>query len=379
MKNLTHSLLFCFSLLAAACLSSCEVISQNVEQSADVTSNEPCSTTTKKKCSDSQLAKNIFDIFEDKQGNLWFGTHDKGVAKYDGKSLTYISEEDGLCGKTVADMAQDKDGVLWFGTHGDMCLFDLDGSDSEGEMSFTTFEKNGDVPHLGYGWKSVKTDPEGNIWVNSHHGIFRYENGAFTEFKVPTEAEGKPSFCSTPGGVSFDLTDSKGNMWFSTDGDGAYKYDGKTFSHFSEKDGLSSNSVISIAEDKNGNIWFACRENMGSGDNNGGVSMYDGKSFLKFKKEKGLDKNNINTIYADKSGNIWIGATGAGIYKHNGTDFTFYPEPSGVDLSDNFSINGLQSILEDSKGTMWLGFSGGLYRLDNESLVNVTQGMLGGK
>ena len=36
-----------------------------------------------------QISTHIFDILEDSKGNLWFGTYKDGVAKYDGKSLTY--------------------------------------------------------------------------------------------------------------------------------------------------------------------------------------------------------------------------------------------------------------------------------------------------
>ena len=377
MKKFNLCISICCSLFVISLLSSCEGHSQNALQSDDNSNNPTCASSTKATCSSNQIAKHIFEIFEDHNGNIWFGTHDKGAAKYDGKTLTYISENDGLCGKTVADIAQSNDGNIWLGTHSDMCIYDPKNPSKNGEITFTNFEKNGNVPHLGYGWKSVKTDPNGNIWVNSHHGIFSYKNGEFIEFEVPTSATGKASFCNTPGGASFDLTDSKGNMWFGTDGDGAYKYDGKEFTHFSKKDGLSSNSVMGISEDKNGNIWFACRENIRSGDKDGGVTMYDGEKFTKFKKEAGLDKNDIDTIYADKSGNIWIGATGTGVYKYDGSKFTFYPEPSGLDFTDGFVIDGLQSMLEDSKGNYWFGFSGGLYKLDNEVIVNVTRSMLG--
>lgn len=355
--------------------SSCEVNGQSALQ-RETESKQKCAETCKTACASPQIAKNIYEIFEDSDGIIWFGTYEKGVAKYDGKTLKYISETDGICGNTVADMAQDNDGNIWFGTYRDMCVYDPNGSSKESEMSFSYFEKTGDVPHLGHGWKSVKTDPNGNIWVNSHHGIFQYVNGEFKEFQLAVHSEPQGSFCNTPGGVSFDLTDSKGNMWFGTDHDGAYKYDGKSFTHYTKKDGLSGNSVMGIAEDKNGNIWFVCRENIGSGENDGGATMFDGSTFHHFNSEKGLFKNDLNTIYSDKSGNIWIGATGVGVYKHDGQEFTLYTEPEEVDLSNNFSINGLQSMLEDSKGNYWFGFSGGLFKLIDGKLVNMTKSML---
>ena len=40
------------------------------------------------------------------------------------------------------------------------------------------------------------------------------------------------------------LEDSHGNLWFGTDGGGVSKYDGETFTHFTEKEGLSNNICL---------------------------------------------------------------------------------------------------------------------------------------
>lgn len=322
-----------------------------------------------------QLGKHIFDIFEDSQGDLWFGTGEKGVARYDGKSLNYFTSEDGLCGKTVANIAEDKDGVLWFGTYSDMCQYDRNSIKNINTVSFTGFEKDKDgVPLLGYGWKKVRTDANGNLWVNSHHGMFQYINSQFKEFKVPGVDNSEASFCNTPGSISLDFIDSKGNFWFGTDHEGVYKYDGHTFSHFTKEDGLTSNSIMSIQEDRNGHIWFACRNGLNSNDKKeGGVCSYDGHVFTKYLDYIGLYDNNIHTLYSDKSKNLWIGATGTGVYKFDGETFTMYSEPDEVDYTDTFNTFGLQSMLEDSKGNLWMGFSGGLFRLEGDTIINVQQ------
>jgi ligand-binding sensor domain-containing protein len=50
--------------------------------------------------------------------------------------------------------------------------------------------------------------------------------------------------------------------------------DGKTFKNFTTKDGLVNDSVKSILEDKNGNVWFGTR--------GFGLSRYDGNTFNSF-------------------------------------------------------------------------------------------------
>ncbi|MCX8229920.1 MAG: hypothetical protein OTJ44_08245, partial [Planctomycetota bacterium] len=50
--------------------------------------------------------------------------------------------------------------------------------------------------------------------------------------------------------------DKSGNMWFATTREGVFKYDGKTFTNISTKDGLCSDMVDAIIEDDNGLMWF---------------------------------------------------------------------------------------------------------------------------
>jgi ligand-binding sensor domain-containing protein len=334
-----------------------------------------------------QIAKNIFEIFEDSHGNIWFGTADQGVARLDFTAskgseenvLKYYNTDDGLCGNTVANMAEGKDGKLWFGTYSDMCRVDQNANNSQ--PAFIPFESNDNVPLLGWGWKSVKTDRKGNIWVNTHHGIFQFQDEKFTEFKVPVNTEGNFSFCSTPGVVTMQLIDSQGNIWFGTDGDGAYMYsqngnEDKSFIHFTVEDGLTSNYVASILEDKQGNMLFACISNSENSIGEGGLcrlNMNKGNNFTQFQNLDGLHNNSIYTLYKDRSDNIWIGATGVGLYRYDGNQFTLYREPEGVDLTSTVHISGLQSMLEDSKGRLWLGYSGGLFRLEGETMVNITR------
>jgi len=132
-------------------------------------------------------------------------------------------------------------------------------------------------------WTGVKADKEGNIWVSVGRNVFRYNGRSFAEFKTPIVPEKIKSYAILAGDVSMKLQDKDGNLWFGTDGDGAYKFDGKSFTHYTTKDGLCSNNVTSIKEDQQGRIWFACMQSyqpIMTGD--GGVCRYDGKSFTRF-------------------------------------------------------------------------------------------------
>jgi ligand-binding sensor domain-containing protein len=68
------------------------------------------------------------------------------------------------------------------------------------------------------------------------------------------------------------IEDKKGNLWFG--GDGLTRYDGKSFTCFTEKDELFNRSVWSILEDNSGNFWVGTRET--------GLYLNDGKKITKF-------------------------------------------------------------------------------------------------
>lgn len=50
------------------------------------------------------------------------------------------------------------------------------------------------------------------------------------------------------------LEDKKENIWFTTERNGVYRFDGKTFKNYTTKDGLINNSIFSVVEDHIGNL-----------------------------------------------------------------------------------------------------------------------------
>jgi ligand-binding sensor domain-containing protein len=305
----------------------------------------------------------VVRVYEDRKGHLWLGTMSKGAARYDGKSLVWFSMQDGLPSNTVSSFAEDRDGNLWLGTHSGVCKYD--------GKTITPMWKTTGRHDQGEGWMGVQADRAGNIWTSTNQGVFRFEGTAFTEFKLPA-VEGKiASYSITAGRASLALEDKQGNLWFRTDGNGAYKFDGESFTHFTKTDGLCSNSVNSIVEDKAGNIWFACMQSFQpkmTGD--GGLCRYDGSKFTKFPEVKGLSGNDIYSLCETNAGELWIGATGVGAYRFDGRTFTLFDETDRPHFTRFF---GLQSIFEASNGTLWFGFSGGLFRFNGHSFFNVSE------
>jgi ligand-binding sensor domain-containing protein len=177
--------------------------------------------------------------------------------------------------------------------------------------------------------------------------------------------------------VNRGYLDSSGNMWFTTLKEGVFKYDGQTFTNLSEKDGLCSNIVNAVVEDKDGIMWFGTAK---------GLCSYDGTKFTNIplpqedtqgvSPETGLPSRKTETILSliqSKNGDFWIGTDASGAYRYNGTKFTSYLKFEGkIQPKDSVYNNCITSIIEDKNGHIWIcSFThGGLNEFDGNSMIH---------
>lgn len=310
----------------------------------------------------SQIGQYLVSIFEDSKGNMWFGTLEKGVAKYDGESLQYFTMEDGLIGNAVVSVIEDEDGILWFGTHSGLSKYD--------GTSFTNYTEEDGLCH--YRVSNLLIDSKGIFWIGTWGGVCLFDGKEFTNFPIPNPEIETPFNELTKDWITEIMEDSKGNIWISRDGYGACKYDGNTFEHFTKNEGLPSNNAQSIEEANDGSIWFGTRvaekdrEDEYRRHGKGGLSKYNNGKFKQYPTIAGLSENDVYGIYNDSSGNMWVSTISNGVYKYNGKEFINYPVRIGK------STKAVMNILKDSKGNIWYGCAGGLFRLTSEGIINVT-------
>ena len=106
---------------------------------------------------ENQLADYIVEIFEDKSGNIWFGTMSYGAARFDGDTLTYLTPQDGLAGNTVVGFAEDSSGNLWFATHTGLTRYDGD--------ALISFDRYSGLPNDRV--SQLLIDREGTLWIGT--------------------------------------------------------------------------------------------------------------------------------------------------------------------------------------------------------------------
>ncbi|MCW3073040.1 MAG: hypothetical protein JWP69_109 [Flaviaesturariibacter sp.] len=130
-----------------------------------------------------------------------------------------------------------------------------------------------------------------------------------------------------------------------------------SFSHFTTADGLSSNFINSIIQDKEGYIWIATVN---------GLQRYDGNKFLTIKKQLGkagsLPADNVLVLFKDRKDRIWIScATNAvGIFDTRKLIFTEAP----VESRKEMPFYSGKYFFEDLNGDLLLHDYGTLYKYD---------------
>lgn len=221
-------------------------------------------------------------------------------------------------------------------------------------------------------------------------------------------------------GVRAIFQDSKGNYWFGSHGEGISRFDGKSFEYFTIDEGLSDNHILSIQEGDHGVIWFGTLSGVSSYDGktvktvtpseNGisqhielktdnrvlqsewmktdtdlwfnagikeGVYRYDGHTlkYLPFPKTKAMNTGNVYSVTGFSKGKdnmLWVG-TFAGVFGYNGSDFTIINDETLGFKDINHRVH-IRSILEDSKGRLWIGNNGiGVLLKEGDSISNFSK------
>ena len=356
------------------------------------------------------LASNtVLTIFEDKQGNIWFGTT-HGITRYDGNKFLTFTTEDGLLHNTVGLIFEDKQGMLWFadgmlssflkrGKTQDMSWMitplseiakELDEEVSEeitrntplkgisryDGNTFRVFTTADGLPRDSV--KDIFEEEAGILWFATSSGVSRYNGKDFNTMTLngPIGMDVLPDWWNQVRAIT---QDTAGNFWFGSTA-GIIYYNVKTsnfryfdvkFTDFQEMGKSLTGNVTDLLFDANDNLWITREE---VGEENSGILRYDGKTLVTFPQSEELPMNSVDIIMQDSNGNLWF----AGVKNQPGTihetedNITMiYPEV-GVGVStydgetfqnfntaDGLPSNTIRSVFQDSSGKLWFATDAG--------------------
>lgn len=140
------------------------------------------------------------------------------------------------------------------------------------------------------------------------------------------------------------------------------------FRHLGVDDGLPGSLVSDIVRDRRGVMWIATAR---------GVSRYDGHRFHTYAHDR-ADPNSLpggvpGQVYEDRRGTLWV-ATPGGLSRYDAARDAFVTDLRSDAAVDRDTGRRAQprvvtSVLDDARGTLWVGTSTGLYVFDRHTGV----------
>ena len=182
----------------------------------------------------------VRNIFRDSSGNLWVGTDGNGIYRIAGGSTTRFTE---LSNNFIRAIAQDKDRSIWVATDGG--LNHLVGAGAHPRI-FSYLTKDG-LAHLSI--RSLLADKRGDLWVGTEHGLSHMHGGVFVQ-DAATSALAQMKIWAIH-------EDADGGLWFGTRNNGLFRFRDGRIAHFTTEDGLASNAIYEILEDRAGHLWMS--------------------------------------------------------------------------------------------------------------------------
>lgn len=336
---------------------------------ADSASNDPKASVAKGE-SVTELDKAIFYVFQAKDNTYWFGSNERGVYRYDGKTLANFTTKDGLVSNRIRGIQEDKAGNVYFTTYEGISKFD--------GQAFATLSNSPSTE-----WKKQPDD----LWFVGPPDtgtVYRYDGKSLHRLALPKSRIGEevaarfprskfPNAIFSPYDVYTISKDRKGHLWFGTACAGACRFDGQSFSwlyedHLTNMEGGGSFGIRSVLEDKSGAFWICNtrhRFRVGAKD-----APEPDKGHIKYKREKGIElkapdgKDHVYFMSAveDEKGALWMASGRFGVWRYDGDQVTRYPVKDGArDIT-------LFSIYQDHRGDLWLGtHDAGAYRFNGKT------------
>ncbi len=260
---------------------------------------------------------NIKCLVEDGRGNLWVGTWKNGLYHYNvrsGKTTAFKKPDDGTSGLAndlVWDIMEDREGVMWFATHDGLQSFDPI------RQTWKTYGEASGFKHRAI--RCLWEDHTGRFWVGTFAGLHRFDPKTGAVEFVTAIAE-KPSFI-----VHEIFEDSRQRLWVAAHGQGLFLWDRQRdqWYNFQKKrndpKSLTSNIVRSIVEDDSGRIWL--------GTEGGGLNLIQSASLdpdsISFEHWRPYNSDfpdeNVYGINIDEENRLWLN-TDRGLYTFDPDD-----------------------------------------------------------
>lgn len=344
----------------------------------------------------------VFDIGQDRQGNLWFATYD-GVNKYDGYTFTTYRHNPADSLSIASNIARtvkiDSRGRIWLGTREGLSWYD------EAKDVFRNFRYRDRIPPTQV--NDIEEIAPNRLLISSSKGVLLFDTDRFCFIdslstamqQLPVNdflrAENQLYIGTKKGLYQYSLTtrlldtvhpeleekailavlqQSPNRLWIATEGNGLYLLNPrnqqlKNYSNTpTNPTSLIADYVRSLCLDPQGQLWVGTYE---------GLSIYheSSDSFSRYtanpSAEGSLSQNSVRQIFCDSQGGMWLGTFYGGLNYYHPLKNRFvniHHIPFQNSLNDNI----VSCISEDHQQNLWIGTNDGGVNLYNPRMRTFT-------
>jgi signal transduction histidine kinase/ligand-binding sensor domain-containing protein len=288
------------------------------------------------------LADNTLrSMFEDNEGNLWFGMLSGGLSRWRQTLIVPFGEPEGLPESLASAVLADRAGDIWIGTWGQGAFRIRHGQ--LGRVSLPGMPLRAPI-------RAFAEDRAGGMWVATwYDGLYHCTRERATRYLT--------GFESYSNAVSALVVDRTGSLWVGTYR-GLLKYESGHPEQGKEQVLLPGKLVTALKEGPSGEILIGASQ---------GLYIIDHGFLTAITKKEGLSSDSVVSISLDSAGGIWVGTKGGGLDRVVGKTVVRLPA-RGLPRVPIFSV------LDDAHGGLWMASSTGILRVGRDQLHALSEG-----
>lgn len=293
-----------------------------------------------------QVGQRIREMYVDNESNVWIGTEDKGLQRFNTLTKDITTFDTHLLTNNIHGLCIHK-GWLYVGAFAGG--FERINMTTGERRSYFTSNTEGMISDHVF---NIVSDKRGGVWMGTPMGLMYYDD------KTDKVARVKNS----PYTFIYDIMEAHDSvLWMGSYNNGLWSYDRVegTFTHHPNE---HVSKVINIYEDSKKRLWVMSHD--------GGLMQYDRTNGKFIPHQLDTVTNRFNIVYSmieDRQGLLWC-STNNGLVSYNAENGTrlFYTTSDGLQ-SDQFNY---QSAAIDSMGYIYFGCINGFVRFRPETFTN---------
>lgn len=320
----------------------------------------------------SDIDSSIWYIFQDKNNNHWFGSNGQGVYKHDGKTILRFSTKDGLPSNQIRGIQEDHLGTIFIS-----CTEGISKFDGQKFTTLKPIESNDWKLNPDDLWFSILGQKDGN-------GVYRYDGKSLHHLKFPKhymEDEFNstyPNATYSPYEVYSICKDKRGDMWFGTAIFGLCRFDGTVLSwmfedHLTNTPNGGSFGIRSMFEDRNANFWICNTHYRYQMEQT--YTTKNGTNFIDYKRKNGMGQLTANGKKESPYFFSMIEDEKGNLWMTTYDQGVLKFDGKTVTqfpIKENGKIINLFSIYRDKQNNIWLGtHNEGVYKLNGQMFEKV--------